>query len=68
MLQLEDLKALPDFLSIEKFAELNGVTSRTVERWLQARRLDSVKMAGQVRIPKLEVIRMMSAGYRSRAL
>jgi excisionase family DNA binding protein len=66
MLQALDLKGLPDFISVEKFAELIEVSSRTVERWLLARKIDSIKVGGATRIPKVEVIRLMSAGYRTR--
>ena len=68
MLQLEDLKVLDDFLTVEKFAEINGVTSRTIERWMRERRIDSIKMGGSIRIPKVEYIRLMSTGYRTRSL
>jgi hypothetical protein len=68
MLQLEDLKALPDFLTVEKFAEICEVSPRTVERWMLCRRIDSLKVAGAVRVPKLEVLRMLAVGYRTRQL
>ena len=67
MLQL-DLTALDDFISVEQFAELCEVSSRTVERWLLARKIDSVKLGGAIKIPKLEVLRLLSTGYRTRAL
>ena len=68
MLQVEDLKALPDFLIVEKFAELCEVTPRTIERWLQERKIDSVKLGGSIKIPKLEYLRLVATGYRTRSL
>jgi excisionase family DNA binding protein len=66
--EVEDLKALPDFLTIQQFAQLHGVTSRTIERWLSERRIDSLKVCGSIRIPKVEYVRLMSTGYRTRSL
>ena len=68
MLQLGDLKVLDDFLTVEQFAELCEKTPRTIERWMQERKIDSVKLGGAIKIPKLEVLRLMSVGYRTRAL
>ena len=68
MLTVEDLKTLPDFLTVEKFAELNEVTPRTVERWMQERRIDSLKVGGSIKIPKVECIRLLATGYRTRSL
>ena len=68
MLQVEDLKALDDFMSVEKFAALCEKTPRTIERWMQERKIDSIKVAGSVRIPKVEYLRLLSSGYRTRSL
>jgi excisionase family DNA binding protein len=67
MLQVEDLKALGEFLTVEKFAALFDKTPRTIERWMQERRIDSIKMGGSILIPKVEYIRLMSSGYRTRS-
>jgi excisionase family DNA binding protein len=68
MLQVADPKALDDFLPVEKFAELCEVTPRTIERWLQERKIDSVKLGGAIKIPKLEYLRLVATGYRTRSL
>jgi excisionase family DNA binding protein len=68
MLTVEDLKPLPDFISVEKFAELAEVSSRTVERWMCERKIDTLKLGGSIRIPKLELIRLLASGYRTRQM
>jgi excisionase family DNA binding protein len=68
MMQPDVLKAAGDLLTVDQFAALCDVSPRTIERWLQERRIDSIKLGGAIRIPKVEVIRMMSTGYRTRAL
>jgi excisionase family DNA binding protein len=37
--------------STREFAELNGVSERTVQRWIRDRVVKSVKIAGTRRIP-----------------
>jgi len=68
MLRLEDWKAAGDLLTIEKFASFCDTSQRTVERWLQERRIDSIKLGGALLIPKTEVIRLLSNGYRTRSM
>jgi excisionase family DNA binding protein len=68
MLQSEVIKAAGDLLSVDAFAELCEVAPRTVERWMVERRIDSVKIGGSIRIPKMELVRLLATGYRTRAL
>jgi excisionase family DNA binding protein len=68
MMQPEVLKASTDLLSIDEFATRCNVSARTVERWLQERRIDSIKLGGATRIPRSEVIRLVGTGYRTRSL
>jgi excisionase family DNA binding protein len=68
MLTVDDLKTLPDFLSIEQFAEILEVSPRTIERRIAAGKLDYLKEGSWTRIPKVECLRLLGLGYRSRSL
>lgn len=44
-------------LSVKEFAELFGVSKRTVFRWIEKGEVNAVKICGTVRIPEDEVKR-----------
>lgn len=44
-------------LSVKEFAELFGVSKRTVFRWIEKGEVNAVKICGTVRIPEDEVQR-----------
>ena len=46
-----------EMLSVKEFAELFGVSKRTVFRWIEKGEVNAVKICGTVRIPEDEVQR-----------
>lgn len=44
-------------LSVKEFADLFGVTKRTVFRWIERGEVKAIKISGTVRIPDEEVER-----------
>ena len=52
-------------LSVPQFAELLGVTSSCVRRWILERRISVVKVGRLVRIPMAEFERIVAEGTRT---
>lgn len=60
-----------NFLTIPEFAHELGVTAACIRRWIQERKITTVKVGRLVRIPAAEVTRIVAQGTRparSRAL
>ena len=68
MLQAELLKA-GELLSIDEVAHILGKSRQCIERWLDERRLASIKLvSGSIRIEKTELLRSLNEGYRCRSM
>jgi excisionase family DNA binding protein len=57
----DGLASYPDLLKIEEAAEILNVSESTVKRMLNANELTRLKFKSRVRIPKSEVISLVSA-------
>ena len=60
----DGLASYPDLLKIEEAAEILNVSESTVKRMLNANELTRLKFKSRVRIPKSEVISLVSASLR----
>jgi excisionase family DNA binding protein len=54
-----------NFLSVQQFAEVLGITVSCVRRWLLIRKISHIKLGRLVRIPEAEVERLVNEGLRS---
>ena len=57
----DGLASYPDLLKIEEAAEILNVSESTVKRMLNSNELTRLKFKSRVRIPKSEVISLVSA-------
>jgi excisionase family DNA binding protein len=51
-------------LSVPQFAAALGVTPACIRRWILERKITTVKLGRLIRIPSLEVERLVNAGLR----
>lgn len=53
-----------DLLKIPEFAKPLGITNACVRRWILERKITTVHVGRLVRIPKSELLRIISLGTR----
>jgi excisionase family DNA binding protein len=56
---------LTQLLKVDEFAAALGVRPSCIRRWILERRISSVKVGRLVRIPALEIERMINEGLRT---
>jgi len=53
-----------EWLTVNEFAQALGITSACVRRWLLERRINSTRLGRLVRIPVVEIDRLVKSGQR----
>jgi excisionase family DNA binding protein len=53
-----------ELMSVKEFAEVLGVTTSCIRRWVSERRIASIKIGRLVKVPISEAERLISLGLR----